>query len=163
MGTEHEQGSGPATGKKPWLPPGWVIRTFWRGHRAVVRRSHGRRGLWLPKPGKWGAGLLTTTGRRTGEPRSVLVGYVDDGRNAVTMAMNGWMPAEPAWWLNLQANPDALFATRDGTRRVRGRAAQGAERERLWARWQQIDRNLDAYAARRPAETAVVVLEPVDD
>jgi F420H(2)-dependent quinone reductase len=41
-----------------------------------------------------------------------------------------------------------------------GRAAQGDERERLWGRWQQIDKHLDAYAARRSRETAVVVFEP---
>jgi deazaflavin-dependent oxidoreductase (nitroreductase family) len=71
-----------------------------------------------------------------------------------------WGAAEPAWWLNLQADPDATAKTRDGTRSVRARRAQGAERDRLWSRWAEIDTNLDAYAARRPTETAVVVLEP---
>jgi hypothetical protein len=88
------------------------------------------------------------------------VGYVEDGHNLVTMAMNGWGEAEPAWWLNLQAQPDATVQTRDGVRPVRAHRAGGAERERLWSRWTAIDRNLDAYAARRPDETAVVVLEP---
>ena len=78
------------------------------------------------------------------------------------MAMNGWGAAEPAWWLNLQAHPVATVRTRDGVRQIRARRAQGAERERLWARWAEIDKNLDGYAALRPAETAVVVLEPVD-
>ncbi len=76
------------------------------------------------------------------------------------MAMNGWGAAEPAWWLNLQAHPDATAQTRDGVRPVRARRAQGDERERLWSRWAEIDKNLGAYAARRPAETAVVILEP---
>lgn len=92
----------------------------------------------------------------------MLVGYVEDGDNLVTMAMNGWGAPEPAWWLNLQADPLATTQTRDGVRRVRARAAQGAERERLWTRWAGIDTNLEAYAARRPGETAVVVFEPVD-
>jgi hypothetical protein len=47
-----------------------------------------------------------------------------------------------------------------GERRVRAHAAVGEERDRLWARWREIDRNLDGYATRRPSETAVVVLEP---
>lgn len=92
----------------------------------------------------------------------MLVGYVEDGANLVTMAMNGWGAPEPAWWLNLQADPHATMQTRDGVRRVRARAAQGAERERLWSRWAEVDTNLEAYAARRPSETAVVVFEPVD-
>jgi len=116
--------------------------------------------LWRPKPEGWGALWLTTTGRRSGQSRRVVLGYVEDGDNLVTMAMNGWGAAEPAWWLNLQAQPDATLRTRDGVRQVHARRAQGAERERLWARWAEIDKNLDAYAAMRPAETAVVVFEP---
>jgi deazaflavin-dependent oxidoreductase (nitroreductase family) len=103
---------------------------------------------------------LTTTGRRTGEKRSVILGYFDDGPNLVTMAMNGWADGEPAWWLNLQAHPEASVELGDGRRTIRGRAADGEERERLWARWRKLDKNLDAYAALRSAETAVVVLEP---
>jgi crotonobetainyl-CoA:carnitine CoA-transferase CaiB-like acyl-CoA transferase len=52
--------------------------------------------------------------------------------------------------------------THDGSQRVRAHRAQAAERERLWARWAEIDKNLEAYAARRPTETAVVVLEAAD-
>jgi hypothetical protein len=76
------------------------------------------------------------------------------------MAMNGWASPEPAWWLNLQANPDVTVEVPGGRRAVSGRAAEGEERTRLWSRWQEIDRNLDGYAARRAGETAVVVLEP---
>jgi deazaflavin-dependent oxidoreductase (nitroreductase family) len=91
----------------------------------------------------------------------VIVGYYEDGRNLISMAMNGWGAAEPAWWLNLQAHPEAVVELAGGIRReVLGRAATGAERERLWQRWHEFDKNLEGYAARRPRETAVVVLEP---
>jgi deazaflavin-dependent oxidoreductase (nitroreductase family) len=103
---------------------------------------------------------LTTAGRRSGKDRSVILGYFQDGPNLVTMAMNGWDDPEPAWWLNLQANPEAIVVLPEGEMAVRGRAAEGDERKRLWARWREIDANLDAYAARRSRETAVVVLEP---
>jgi deazaflavin-dependent oxidoreductase (nitroreductase family) len=89
-----------------------------------------------------------------------VVGYFEDGPNLVTMAMNGWGNTEPDWWLNVQAHPDVSVDLVDGPRQVTGRAAHGDERARLWARWQQIDKNLDAYAARRPIETPVVVFEP---
>ena len=91
-----------------------------------------------------------------------MVGYFEDGPNLVTMAMNGWGEGEPAWWLNLQAHPDVKVVLPDGSRLVTGRAAHGAERDRLWARWREIDTNLDGYAALRSTETAVVVLEPRD-
>ena len=142
------------------LPPRWFIRLAWFTHRGIHRVSRGRFGLWRPKPGGWGTARLTTIGRRTGQERSVMVGYFEDGPYLVTMAMNGWGEAEPAWWLNLQAHPEVHVETCDGTRSVTGRAAAGDERERLWERWRETDDNLDAFAARRSGETAVVVLEP---
>jgi deazaflavin-dependent oxidoreductase (nitroreductase family) len=145
--------------EQPWLPPRWVKWAAWYIHRGVYRVTGGRLGLWRPKPGGWGALRLTVVGRRTGRERSVMVGYFEDGPNLVTMAMNGWEQEEPAWWLNLQAHPEARVELKDGPRLVTGRAAQGEERERLWARWREIDKKLDGYAARRSA-TAVVVLEP---
>jgi deazaflavin-dependent oxidoreductase (nitroreductase family) len=145
------------------VPPRWFVRLAWYTHRGVYRITGGRLGLWRPKENRWGTMRLTTMGRRTGEERSVILGYYEDGPNLVTMAMNGWAPDEPSWWLNLQANPIATVDLTGDRRSVRGRAAEGEERVRLWARWQVIDANLDALAALRPSETAVVVLEPVAD
>ena len=136
---------------------------FWHAHRALVKATDGRIGLWRPKAGRWGALRLTTVGRRTGRSRMVLVGYIEDGDALVTMAMNGWGQSEPGWWLNLQAHPDITVQTRDGVRAVHAHRAEGGERERLWSRWASVDSNLDAYAARRPSQTAVVVLEPRQD
>lgn len=147
---------------RAWLPPRWFITTFWHVHRRVVRASGGRKGLWAPRPGKWGALRLTTTGRRSGKPRSVILGYYEDGPNLVSLAMNGWGAAEPAWWLNLQADPRAVVELAGGIRReVLARAAVTEVRDRLWQRWRELDENLDRYAARRPRETAVVVLTPL--
>jgi len=145
---------------KTRLPPRWFMRTFWKGHRGLYRLSRGRLGMWRPKPNGWGTLRLTTTGRRTGRLRNVMVGYFEDGPNLVTMAMNGWGEADPAWWLNLQANPEAEIHLVSGVRSVTGRAAVGEERERLWGLWREVDKKLDAYAALRPTETAVVILEP---
>jgi hypothetical protein len=64
--------------------------------------------------------------------------------------------------LNLQASPETRVELADGPRDIRARAAEGEERARLWAVWQELDPNLDAYAERRSSETAVVVLEPRD-
>jgi deazaflavin-dependent oxidoreductase (nitroreductase family) len=146
--------------RTPWLPPRWVIRLAWSVHRGLYRIGGRRIGLWPPRDNGWGALRLTTTGRRTGQERSVILGYFEDGPNLVSLAMNGWGEGEPAWWLNLRAQPDATVDLVGGRRMVRAHAATGDERARLWARWSEIDKNLDAYAARRFAETAVVVLTP---
>ena len=148
--------------RSPRLPPRWFVRTAWVVHRAIHRLTGGRRGLWKPRPGKWGTMRLTTVGRRTGKERSAILGYFEDGPNLVTMAMNGWGDPEPAWWLNLQAHPDTTVELSDGARAVRGRAATPEERPRLWARWGEYDgeEKLESWASRRSRETAVVILEP---
>jgi deazaflavin-dependent oxidoreductase (nitroreductase family) len=145
----------------PRLPPRWFIRLAWRTHRGLFRVTGGRRGLWLPRADRWGALRLTTVGRRSGQERSVILGYLEDGPNLVTLAMNGWGEAEPAWWLNLRAHPQARVQVRNGTRDVIAHAASGQEREELWQRWKALDRRLDDFARRRPTETAVVVLTPM--
>ena len=103
---------------------------------------------------------LTTVGRRTGRERSVMVGYFEDGPDLVTMAMNGWGEGEPAWWLNLQANPEAHVELVDGERDVIARVATDEEQHRLWQEWTEVNRKLDEFAVRRTNGTAVVILEP---
>lgn len=147
----------------PWLPPRWFIRGAWILHRAIHRLSGGRRGLAHPRPdGQFGYLRLTTIGRRSGKERAAILGYHEDGSNLFTLAMNGWGAPEPAWWLNLQASPDATVELKDGRRDVRARAATGEERARLWEFLASRSGygDLDGFARRRPTETAVVVLEP---
>lgn len=146
--------------KRARVPPRWFVRLAWVTHRGLYRVTGGRIGLWRPKPDKWGTMRLTTTGRHTGQERSVILGYLEDGPNLVTIAMNGWADPEPAWWLNLQADPVAGLELADRRLTVKGRAAEGEERSRLWDRWREVDKKLDGYAALRSGETAVVILEP---
>ena len=150
------------TARAPWLPPAWFIHAFWRAHRALNRLGGGGRFLWPPGGRQgWGALRLTTTGRRTGRERSVIVGYLEDGPDLVTLAMNGWQEGHPAWWLNLEAHPDAeVRLEKQAPRAVHARVATGPERDRLWELWRSVDHDLDGYAARRSVETPVVVLEP---
>lgn len=151
------------TRKDPGLPPRWVIRSAWIGHRALVRVTGKRFGLTRPTPGgRFGMLRLTTVGRKSGKTRQAMLGYVVDGDNLATLAMNGWGDPEPAWWLNLQDRPEATIETIDGTRRIRARAAHGEERVRLWSLLSQSSGfgELEAFARRRSRETAVVVLEP---
>ena len=149
--------------QKAKMPPRWFVRLAWSTHRGLYRTTGGRVGLRRPKTARYGMMRLTTIGRRSGQERSVILGYSEDGPNLVTMAMTGWADDEPAWWLNLQAHPEASVDLADGQRTVTGRAAKGEERSRLWDRWRVIDTNLDAYAALRSGETAVVILEPLPD
>ena len=148
------------TTEPPKLPPAWFKHLFWRVHRFAYRIL-GARVLWTPKSKRgWGAMHLTTIGRRSGERRGIIVGYIEDDSSPVVLAMNGWDEGLPAWWLNLEAHPDAVIRLKgEPERTVRARRVEGDERERLWRRWAEIDEGLDAYAASRSADTPVVVFE----
>ena len=105
---------------------------------------------------------LKTIGRRTGKERHAILGYFEDGPNLVTMAMNGWGDPEPAWWLNLQAQPETTVELKDGPRRPRPRRhgrrsgpACGLVGPTTTAR-----RPSTAGPPGGPRETAVVILEP---
>jgi F420H(2)-dependent quinone reductase len=124
-------GSDTTARRGPRLPPRLFVRVAWVVHRAMYRLTRGRRGLWEPKADAFGTMRLNTIGRHSGRPRVAIVGYYEDGRNLVTLAMNGWA------------------------------AAHGEERDRLWARWRGFSDQYDAWAALRSRETAVVVLAPV--
>ena len=150
-----------ADARSPKTPWRWVVHTAWRAHRALYRLSGGRF-LWTPSNKRgWGALRLTAIGRKSGDERSVILGYLEDGPNLVTVAMNGWEEGHPAWWLNLVAHPDAVVRLAgQRPRPVRAHAAVAEERDRLWQRWAAVGPHLDAYAAGRSTETPVVVLEP---
>jgi deazaflavin-dependent oxidoreductase (nitroreductase family) len=132
-----------------------------------VERTPGVKGalhVGQTRAGAAASAALVHPSRVVGAPRSVsgqsvIIAYFVDGPNLIAMAMNGWADGEPAWWLNLQAHPDASVDLVDGPRLVRARVAKGDERSRLWGRWREIDAKLDAYAALRSSETAVVILE----
>lgn len=146
-------------------PPRVLIRTFWFLHRNIYRISGGRIGLTRAKAGaRFGMMRIETIGRRSGQRRVAMIGYYPDGQNLVTLAMNGWADADPAWWLNLQARPETTVNLPDGPRQVRARAATGAERDRLWGAFRNYPGwgdDIDALSAGRSRETTVVVFEPI--
>ena len=148
--------AGETAEKRPMLPPHWFIRIAWAVHRAAFRWTGGRRGIWRAAPGKWGTFRLHTIGRKSGKERIAILGYQPDGPNIVTVAMNGWMEGDPAWWVNLQAHPDATIELKGQTLKVRARAAVGGERERLWS----LFPGNKPFVDNRATHTAIVVLEP---
>ena len=143
------------------IPPRPIVVVAWAIHRGLYRLLR-RRALKKATEKNWGMMRLKTIGRKSGRERAAILGYYTDGPNLVTMAMNGWGKPEPAWWLNLQANPETTVELADRTLAVRGRAATPEERPRLWEIWGRYDgpEMLDVWASRRPQETAVVILEP---
>lgn len=134
-----------------------LLKLFWRVHRWVYRKTGGRVGArLLGKP----VLLMTTTGRKSGLPREITLYYLGYRDAFVVIASNAGHFKHPAWYLNLQANPEADLQA--GRRRlsVRARTAGGDERALLWQRALELDPNYADYEQRTDREIPIVVLEP---
>lgn len=107
--------------------------------------------------------LLTTTGRRSGQPHTTALTYLRDGRNLVVVASNGGAPKDPDWMLNLRTNPRAVIQMLDVRLAVRSREAAGAKRSELWKRVVQKYSGYAAYQSRTTRTIPVVILEPEPD
>ena len=116
-----------------------------RVHSWLLRRSGGRmRRSWLFAAGQ-PVISLTTTGRRSGQPRSTAVACFVDGDRLVSAGMNLGKRNHPAWALNLIANPEATIEIAGERVEVLARKAEGEERERLWQRWVEVQPSSDAF------------------
>jgi deazaflavin-dependent oxidoreductase (nitroreductase family) len=103
--------------------------------------------------------VLTTTGRKSGEPRKFALIYDSRGDDLVVVASKGGAPDHPGWYENLRAHPDASVQVRGERFDVRARTAEGAERDELWRLMNRSWPNYDTYATRTDREIPVVVLE----
>ncbi len=131
----------------------------WTGklNTPLYRLSGGRIG---GKVGRAPVLLLTTTGRKSGEPRTAPVVYLADGNNVVLINTNAGNAKIPAWSLNLEANPEAEVEVGRKRRPVRARIAEGTERETLWRRHVEQFGGFDDYKRKMEREPSVFVLEP---
>ena len=103
--------------------------------------------------------ILTTTGRKSGEERSIPLIFGRDGEHCVIVASQGGRPRHPAWYLNLSADPAVDVRVKGDRFRARARTAAGEERERLWRAMNEIWPHYDEYQAKTSRVIPVVVLE----
>ena len=104
--------------------------------------------------------LLSTTGRKSGRPRTTPLQYLEDGENMVVVASNGGNSWHPAWWLNLERNPQAEVQVGNKKMRVNAEKAEGEERERLWLLLVEMYSGYEGYQKTANREIPVVVLRP---
>ncbi|ADP82131.1 nitroreductase family deazaflavin-dependent oxidoreductase [Pseudofrankia inefficax] len=105
--------------------------------------------------------LLTTTGRRTGEPRTSALIFAQDGDDYLVVASQGGAPQHPNWYHNLLATPEAEIQVRAERLTVRATTATEAEKPRLWEIVTKVWPNYDTYQSRTRRPIPVVVLSPV--
>lgn len=126
-------------------------------NRLLIRVSRGRVGVrkrGIP------IGLLTTTGRRSGEPRTVPVMYLRDDDRFFVVASNGGFDSPPDWLRNLDETPDARFEVDGEQRLVRGRILAGDEKDEWWPALVAHNPLWAAYQRYTDRDIAVVSLEP---
>ena len=106
-------------------------------------------------------GLLTTTGRKSGKPRTTPLIFLADGERVVLVASQGGLPKHPIWYLNLEQAPEVSFQKpRGADRPMRARRAGDAEKKDYWPRLCAIYPAYDGYQKRTDREIPVVILEP---
>ena len=104
--------------------------------------------------------LLTTTGRKSGEPRTTPLIYAQDGDRYVIVASRGGAPKHPSWYLNLEQTPEVEVQVKDEVFPARARTATPEERRRLWPLMAGIWPSYDDYTKKTDREIPVVVLDP---
>jgi F420H(2)-dependent quinone reductase len=133
------------------------FRRIGKLNKPVYRLTGGRVG---GKVGKAPVLLLTTTGRKSGEPRTAPVVYLDDGERVSIINTNAGHAKIPAWSLNLKANPEAEIEIGRDRRPVLARIAEGEEREDLWRRHNVQYSGFDEYDENIERRPEVFVLDP---
>jgi deazaflavin-dependent oxidoreductase (nitroreductase family) len=104
--------------------------------------------------------LLTTTGRKSGEPRTSALIFAKDGDDYLVVASMGGAPTHPSWYLNLTANPDAEVQVRGDHIPVTAHTASDDEKPRLWSIVTEQWPNYDVYQTRTDRVIPLVVLSP---
>jgi deazaflavin-dependent oxidoreductase (nitroreductase family) len=107
--------------------------------------------------------LLTTIGRKSGEPRHVPLLYVDDGDGYIIVGSKGGNSEHPVWYLNLQANPLCDIRVGAPPIKARARPLEGEEYDRAWAKVTDRHETYKKYQARTDRQIPVIRLEPVKD
>jgi deazaflavin-dependent oxidoreductase (nitroreductase family) len=133
----------------------WVTKLHVAAYRATKGKIGGR---LMNSP----VLLLLTTGRKSGKERTTPLLFLRDGVNYIMVASNGGTAGDPAWWLNLQKDPEAIVEVGGRTLRVRAEEVKGEEKRRLWTRLVATYPLYESYQRRTDREIPVILLRPVE-
>jgi deazaflavin-dependent oxidoreductase (nitroreductase family) len=153
----------PTSSAKPFTPAqervgSVVIKLMSAANTWIYRVSGGRIGSSF-----FGAPvmLLTTTGRRSGQPRTAPLLYLRDGERIVTVASKGGMSHHPLWYRNLEAHPDVEVEIGATKQRMRARCANAEEKRAYWPKLVSMYADYAVYQTRTTRDIPVVILDPV--
>lgn len=141
-----------------------VIKAMSNLHTRLYRATGGR----LGKNWRVGAAarsavpvcLLTTTGRKSGQRRTVPLCYLREGDAVVLVASQGGLPTNPQWFFNVKANPEVQIEIGKRRSDYRAHVADPDERARLWPKLVELYADYASYQSWTDREIPVVVCEP---
>jgi deazaflavin-dependent oxidoreductase (nitroreductase family) len=141
------------------LTPNLDLSLFGADHVRRYRETDGAVGyLWNGVPSL----ILTTTGRKSGQPRDTALICAADGASYIVIASQGGAPTHPHWYMNLRNDPRVRVQVKGDRFDATARTAEGAERERLWRLAAEAWPSYDTYEQRTERVIPVVVLEKVN-
>ncbi|WP_410570246.1 nitroreductase/quinone reductase family protein [Amycolatopsis sp. cmx-4-61] len=140
------------------MPSDFALKTMNAVHRGLIKLTGGRVGWQVAMP----VLELTTIGRKSGQPRSVLLtSPYQEGETLVVVASRGGDDTHPAWFLNLRDRPEVEVSLKGGPKRpMRARVADAEERARLWPKITADFKNYAQYQTKTEREIPLVFLEP---
>ena len=107
--------------------------------------------------------LLTTIGRKSGQPRTVPLTYLRDGSTYVIIASYAGLPRHPAWFLNLESHPEATIQVKKRQMQVKAETANPEKKRELWARLMEVAPGYADYQKRTSRDIPIVILHPIDE
>lgn len=134
-----------------------AMKYFARAHIWAYRRTNGRVGaklLWFP------AALVTTTGRKSGRPRTTPTLYLGDGDRVILPASFGGRDADPGWYRNLKSNPEVHVQIRGDHLDLTARDATDDERNRYWPKLIRMYPPYRGYREAADRKIPLVICEP---
>ena len=132
-----------------------IVRLLGRMHVRIYRLTGGR---FVGRVGKAPILLLTTTGQRSGQPRTAPLLYLRDGERLGIVASFGGHPKHPVWYLNLTANPEVQLQVGRERFAATARTADAEERERLWPQFVEMYPGYAGYQEKTTREIPIVLL-----
>ncbi len=145
----------PRTLNSPWV--GFFIKWMSRGNAWIYKRSNGKLGGTFQNAP---VALLTTTGRKTGEPRVSPLLYLREGDRVILVASHGGRDKNPLWYLNLKTDPKVSVQIKDEVLRLRARDARAEERKEYWPKLVAMYPSLEDYRSWTDRKIPIVVCEP---
>ena len=148
---------------KPYVPK--IIKVMSQVNTAVYRWTGGLLGsTWrVGSAFPWGIPvlLLTTIGRKSGQPRTLPLIFIEEGDHIIIVASKGGLPSEPLWYKNLVANPECDVQIKRRKLKAKARTASPEEREELWPKLVAHYPDFASYASWTDRIIPVVILEPI--